>query len=144
MQSTVHLEYLASEVLTATPQKLQWMLIDGAVRQAERAKERMSAGQQELAGEAIIKCQEIVTEVLAGLNYEDRSPLVRQIAGVYNFVFRALIAAHLKMDVRALDDALGILRTERQTWQMVCEQQGTSAAAPLDSSGLSGGLSLDA
>lgn len=144
MQSTAHQEYLAAEVFTATPQKLQLMLIDGALRQGEKAKQQLAAGARETAGEAIIKCQEIVTEILAGLNRDAGESLVRQIAGIYNFIFRRLVAAHVKLDVTALDEALALLRTERDTWQAVCDKFGSSVAAPPADGSDAGGFSLQA
>jgi len=38
MDASAHESYLVTEVMTATPQKLQLMLIDAAIRSAEKAR----------------------------------------------------------------------------------------------------------
>jgi len=133
--------YLATEVTTAPPQKLQLMLLDAALRHGRRARERWSDGRDEQAGEALLRCQEIVSHLLGGMNREHDRELVRRVAGVYLFIYRRLVASQLERDLKKLDEALSILEIERETWQQVCLQLGArSQPAEL----VEGGLSLDA
>lgn len=120
--------YLATEVLTAAPQKLQLMLIEGAIRFGQQARSLWRDGRNDDAGEAIIRCQQIVAQLLAGLKREDQAELPRQIAGVYLFVLNSLIAAHLNRDEQKLADALSVLAEEQTTWRAVCQKLGTQAA----------------
>jgi len=129
MQSSVRDNYLATEAMTAAPQKLQLMLIDGAIRFIQTARQHRQAGRDEQAGEAIVRCQEIVTELICGLNPTVQPELVRKIRGVYMFVFRTLTAAHVQNDDDQLAKALKILEIERDTWREVCQR--FSAPAPL-------------
>jgi flagellar protein FliS len=116
--------YLATEVLTATPQKLQLLLIEGAIRFGHQARALWHQQRDDEAGEAIIRCQQIVAQLLAGLRKDDPSELSKQIAGVYAFVFNCLIAAHLDRDEQKLAEALSILAEEQTTWRAVCEKLG--------------------
>jgi len=129
MQPSARDSYLVTEAMTATPQKLQLMLIDGAIRFAQIARQHYRASRHEEAGEAIIRCQEIVTELVCGLNPTDHPELVRKVRGVYMFVFRTLTAAHVHNDDDQLAKALKILEIERDTWREVCQR--FSAPAPL-------------
>src|SRR5687768_4944742 len=99
-------EYLVTQVMTATPQKLHLMLLEGALRQCERAQRMWSEGQDEAAGESLSKAQEILTELLAGLNYAQQPELARRIAAVYTFVFRALVVAQVRRQHSSLADAV--------------------------------------
>jgi flagellar protein FliS len=119
--------YLATEVLTAAPQKLQLMLIEGALRFGQQARSLWRDGRNDEAGEAIIRCQQIVAQLLAGLKREDQAELSRQISGIYVFVLNSLIAAHLNRDEQKLADALSVLAEEQATWRAVCQVLGTQA-----------------
>lgn len=151
--------YLVTEVMTATPQKLQLMLIEGALRNVERTRRLWQEGKDEEAGEALIRAQQIISEMLCGLSREVESELARKVASVYIFIFRSLVDAHTHRSESKLDEALGVLETERDTWRQLCEKFGAawepasdagspSAApvAPLDSldEPPTAGLSLEA
>jgi flagellar protein FliS len=126
-------EYLQTEVNTATPQKLQLMLIEAAIRFASQALLHWQRGQDEQAGEALIRCQEIFAEILGGLRPERDPDLTRRVAGIYVFLLRSLTDAHLNKNRQAVEDAIRILEIERGTWQQVCQQLGShvdAAAVP--------------
>ena len=129
MRSSAQDSYLETEVLTATPQKRQLMLIEGAIRFIERARHHWQAEENQEAGEALIRAQQIVTELLAGLNAEIAPDLVKKVAALYLFVFRTLIDANLSRDEKNLDDAVRVLEIQRETWRDVCRQLGTTTAS---------------
>ncbi len=121
--------YLETEVLTATPQKLQLMLIDGALRFVELARHHWKNDKDEEACEALIRAQRIVTELLGGLNKDVDPDLAGKVASIYLFVFRTLLAANNERDEEKLDDVVRILNIERETWRQVCEKLGAENAA---------------
>jgi flagellar protein FliS len=125
MQPSARDTYLMTEVTTATPQKLQLMLIEASIRFARQAVLHWEQGNDEQAGEAIIRCQEIVAQILGGLRQDRDPPLVRRVAGIYAFIFRRLAQAHLQKDRQAVGDVLRVLDIERETWKAVCEQLGS-------------------
>lgn len=139
---TARNEYLVTEVMTAPPEKLQLMLIDAALRFAGAAKAHWQAGENVEAGEAVLRCQQIVTEIMAGIRPEVDRALAGKVSAVYAFIFRTLVAAHLRSDLGKLNEAISILEIERETWQMVCGRLDAmpphvSSGSPLPSSGLS-------
>jgi flagellar protein FliS len=146
MNVAVQQQYLENEVLTATPQKLQWMLLDAAIRFGQRGRTHWVAGEWEPGGEAVLRCQMIVGELIGSLTAHRESPLVRRVAGVYAFVFRALVEAHLRRDTEPLSAALAVLEVERETWRQVCQQMGSSrpAAVPAAEGSATAGLSWQA
>jgi flagellar protein FliS len=130
MQPTARDNYLTTEVMTATSPKLHLMLIDAAIRLCYRAKEWREAGRDEDAGEAILKAEDIVGQLMAGLNQEVAPELVGQIRGVYLFIFRSLVTAHMERDEKKLADAIRILEIERETWQQLCARINAERPAP--------------
>lgn len=123
-------DYLETEVMTAAPQKLQLMLIEATIRQAQAAREHWAADNQEKAVESLIRAQQIVTELLCGLNGEHDKELSSKVASVYLFIFRSLVAAQMDRDEDKLDEAVSILEIERETWRQVCIELGTKRATP--------------
>jgi len=126
MQSSASESYLVTEVMTATPQKLQLMLIEAAIRSAQRARQNWQAQEEEQAGEAILHAQQVVGEMIAALDQETDSELVKKVAAVYLFVFRSLMEANFRRDENKLDDALRVLEIERATWRQVCDKLGSA------------------
>ena len=119
--------YLETEVTTATPQKLQLMLVEGAIRFIERTRHHWKAGQDDQAYECLLRAQRIITELISALNHEVAPDLTGQLAALYVFVFRALVDASLKHDEKRLDDALRVLEPQREAWEGVCRELGSVA-----------------
>jgi flagellar secretion chaperone FliS len=116
--------YLTTEVFTASPQRLHLMLVEAAIRCVQRAAACWQAEEPQRAAEAIIHAEEVLGNLLAGLNRDIGGDLVAKTAAVYTFVFRSLMEANARRDPRKLDDALRVLAIERDTWRQLCEQLG--------------------
>ncbi len=154
--------YLTTETMTATPQKLQLLLIEAALRSARRAGQQWRSGQNQPALESVIHAQDVVCELLRGVKQQLKSELTDRVAAVYAFIFRRLAEAGFRREESLLADAVRLLEIERQTWQRLCQQtptpqrvdqggvvpapSGRPAMAPLDSPEpfSAGGLSLEA
>lgn len=121
-------QYLSDQVLTAPPQKLQLMLIDGAIRFGLQARALWDEGRSADACEALIRSQEIVVELLTTAR-QNGHELGRRASLEYLFVFQRLVASSLSRGGQPLADALRVLAEERETWRMVCEQFGAEPAA---------------
>ena len=121
-------DYLTAQVLTATPQRLHLMLIDGAVRFAQQAKQAWNdPSRRQAREEALTRCVRITGEMLACIR-GSRLPAGEQFVTVYAWLFRTVTEAKLLGDERKLDDALELLAVERETWRLVCERFGSEVA----------------
>ena len=149
-----HSSYLESNVLTAPPQRLHLMLIEGAIRFGRQAEESLRLGNQVASANAMLRVIDILGELLAGVR-EKKSALNMKIEELYWYLFRRISEAKIYADAAALGEVLQLLEYERQTWQLVCDKlsSGNAAAPPAPSSqafGLSGkqapkrGFSLEA
>lgn len=112
--------YLETEVLTATPQKLQLMMISGAIRFAHQAQRFGESGDLEQAWESLLRCRGIVTQILCGIKTQNQ-PLLRQVAGIYLYLFRDLTNIQLTNDYERLSEIIPVLEEERETWRQLCE-----------------------
>ena len=125
MQLSAREDYLTTEVMTATPQKLQLMLIQGALRMVEQARQCWRQDDESGAFEALQKCQQVIIEMLASLRVEVDPGLVKKVAGVYLFIFRTIVSAQIDHDEKPLAEVVSILEIERETWQQLCAKLGT-------------------
>jgi flagellar protein FliS len=115
--------YLESKVLTAPPQRLHLMLIEGAIRFGRQADEALRRGDTVAAAGPLLRVLDIVGEMLVGVR-EHKTELTRKIAELYLFIFRRVSAAKINADPAALGEAMKLLEFERQTWQRLCEKLG--------------------
>jgi flagellar protein FliS len=128
-------EYLKNAVMTAPPEQLQLMLYDGAIRFALRGQEAIRAKQREASFEALERAQKIVLELASGLRPEVNPQLAEQMAALYNFIYHRLVDGNVQQDEQAVEDALRILRHQRETWLLVLEklkQEAQQAEQPTE------------
>ncbi len=116
-----HSTYLESKVLTAPPQRLQLMLIEGAIRFGRHAEEALRTGDRVAASSLLLRTIDIIGELLAAAR-ANKSELNKSIADLYLFLFRRVSEAKINSDSAALAEALRLLDYERQTWQMLCDK----------------------
>lgn len=121
--------YLQNAVMTATPEQLQMMLYDGAIRFARQAREAMLGKDLETACEKLLRVQRIVTEMKNGLRPEIQPELCEQLAGLYNFVYWRLVEANVRHEPAFIDEALKILEHQRETWRMLLEKVQSANAS---------------
>jgi flagellar protein FliS len=114
--------YLRDAVMTATPEQLQLMLYDGCIRYALQARDAIERKDFETSYEKLTRAQHIILEMQNGLNYDVNRKLCERVASIYNFLYRKLIDASVQRDVQAIDDALRVLRIERETWQILVDK----------------------
>lgn len=128
-------DYLKAEVLTASPQKLQLMMIQAAIRNVRQGLEALQRGERELTNERLLKAQDIIGQILTGLRSEHDPELVGKVAAIYVYLLRTLVEGMLESDAKRLIDVLRILEEERETWTQLCEQLGKSTATKSTLSG---------
>lgn len=125
-------EYLKNTVLTAPPEQLQLMLYDGAIRFTMRGIEALEKRDFEGMFNALERAQRIVIQLGEGLRREVNPALVDQMAALYSFIYRRLVEASMRRDRAAAEDALRILRHQRETWLLLMQklaQAGAGAAS---------------
>lgn len=121
--------YLRTKVLTATPEQLQMMLFDGAIRFCEQAKAALAAKNWEQTYNLVSRAQKIIVELNCSLKHDVDPQLCGRLTSLYNYAYRHLIEANISHKVESLDEAMKILRYQRETWAMLMDQLGKQHAA---------------
>jgi flagellar secretion chaperone FliS len=122
-------QYLRTKVLTATPEQLQLMLFDGALRFGQQAAAALEQKQFEQSYKLITKVQNIVTQLIGTLKHDVDPDICGKLAALYTFAYKRLTVASGKRDPAALQEALEVLEFQRETWvQLMGELSRTKAA----------------
>ena len=122
MQNNAFRAYLENKILTASPEELQLMLYEGAIRFALLARKALEEKEFERAHNAFERVDAILCELHAGLRPEQDADLCDKFASLYNFCLRKLLEANYTHTVEPIDDAMTILHHLRETWVMVLDQ----------------------
>ncbi len=109
--------YQKNSVETASPAKLTLMLYDGAVRFCNKALEAIEEGNIQEAHNNIIKAENIIVEFRVTL--DSKYPVAKEFDVVYDYIYRRLVEANMKKDKEILEEALGHIKTMRETWKEV-------------------------
>ena len=125
-------EYLKTKVLTASPEQLQLMLYDGAIRFCEQARAAIENKQIETSFNLLNKAERIVMELCTSMREDFAPELCFNMRRLYLFCYDRLVTANVNKDLKAVDESLDILRHLRQTWLLLMEKihQEKSAASP--------------
>jgi flagellar secretion chaperone FliS len=121
--------YLKTKVFTATPEQLQLMLYDGAIRFGEQARAALEAKNYEQSYNSIARVQRIITEMQSSLKHDVAPDLCKKMAALYNYIYRRLVEANIEHNMKSLDEALDLLRYQRETWTMLLDKLGKTKAA---------------
>jgi flagellar protein FliS len=114
--------YFRTRVLTATPEQLQMMLFDGALRFGEQARAALEAKDWESSHSLITRLQKVIVQLNSTLKHDLFPELCGKLAGLYNYAYRKLIEANTRHHAEALDEAMNVLRYQRETWAMLLDQ----------------------
>ena len=126
---TAQQQYLRTRVMTATPEQLQMMLYDGAIRFSEQARAALEAHDYEKSYNMISRVQKIITEMSCTLKRDVLPELCDKLSALYAYVYKKLVEANVQHSVEAIDEALGLMRYQRETWALLLDQLGRQKAA---------------
>jgi flagellar protein FliS len=122
MNPQVAQNYLRTKVLTATPEQLQLMLFDGALRFGQQARVALENKNYDQSFRLISQTQKIVNELRCALKHDVAPQLCDKLAALYNYAYRKLIEATIQHRIESLDEALNVLKYQRETWVMLLDQ----------------------
>lgn len=141
MTTTEANAYLRTQVLTASPEQLRLMLLDGAIRFAEQAAEGIAAQDYEATYNGITQCRAIVLELATSVRPDVDPELSERVRSVYMFIYRELIDASLQRNAETIARMIELLQYERETWAMliekVAEERAAGRPAPVPAAGAS-------
>ncbi len=106
--------YQASAVTTAGPAQLVTMCYDGALGAIARAQHPEAT--PETINRETQRAQDIVTELLLGLDHERGGQIAAGLASLYRYCLEQLLAANIRKDPALLDAVVDVLAPLREAW----------------------------
>ena len=125
--------YLRTRVMSASPEELRLMLLDGAIKFLAQGRESMRTKQHEGAYTGLTSCREIIFELLTTIRDDANAELAANARALCAFMYRSLVeGAHEKDDAK-LGAIASLLDYERETWvllmQKLIEERGQRPVA---------------
>jgi flagellar protein FliS len=114
--------YRETRVRTAGPGQLVVMLYEEAVKQCDRAVEYLAADVKkkpaniEKINQAICKVQDIVTELMASLDFDAGGDIARDLFALYVYFNRELSEANIAKDAGKVASVRGMLAELSSAW----------------------------
>jgi|GEM_PF-69380 len=113
-------QYKRMKFETASPEMLILMLYDGAIKNITQAKSMIYDKEQiEPCSNALIKAQNIITELMVSLNFDIGGDIAKNLFNIYEYVNYTLAQANINKNDDNLDVVLQMLKDLRGTWQEV-------------------------
>jgi len=122
-------QYLANEVLSASPQKLRKLLLDGAIRFANETISHWRVADFESGLESTNRARDILIELLVTIQ---DIPANKPIMDLYRFLNREINLASFERSEQRLSQIIRVLTVEQETWSLVCDQIRGNATNPQD------------
>ena len=107
--------YKEYQVHTLSQEKLVLMLYDGALRFCQEAISALGRRDYAQANESLIKAQDILSELMAGVN-RDLGEVAENLYQIYSFIYRYLVRANIKKSQAMVEEATDLLKQIREAW----------------------------
>lgn len=136
MMPTPYQRYQATQVTTAGTGDLIVLLYDGAIRFLARAEAALGERRLDTASADIARGQDIILELITGLDYEQGGQLAGNLRDLYWFMYQTLLQANLENDAQKLQTVIRLLDNVRGAWRTVVRGDATSAALAVAGKGV--------
>jgi flagellar protein FliS len=117
--------YLEQEVLSASPAKLRYMLLDKCTSLISIVDQLWAAGNHFQAVQWTIRIREILSELLSGVTDQEME-LSRKISDLYIFLINMLTRLEAQPSREELAEFRSILELERETWLQYVRLESTA------------------
>lgn len=118
------------------------MLFDGAIRFGEQAKTAVGMKRFDQMHDRLTRAQNIVSELQSGLRIDKDPENCKRLNSLYGWCYLRLVEGNVGRDVEKIEEALMVLRYQRETWQMLAAAKTNEAATQAASDGQQRGLRL--
>lgn len=117
--------YLRTKVMTAGPEELRLMLLDGAIKFLRQGREGIERKDWEAVFDGFSKCRNIVLELMNSMRPEIDPDLCARVTSLYTFIYTQLVEAGFDKNLAQTDKILGMLEYERETWVLAMQRAAT-------------------
>ena len=116
-------QYQASNVNTATPEKLMIMMFDGALQFLQKAKAAIAEGNLKERSINIDGARKIIRELMRTIDLENWNDVSKQLFKLYNKMAMNLIKANVQRNAALIDTVIEDISNIRWGFQKAIEIQ---------------------
>ena len=121
--------YRETRIITAGQGQLIVMLYDEAVKQLALAiglleknqNEKKDPGKIEQISKSVMKTEEIITELMISLDFEQGGEIAKHLFSLYTWFNRELLEANITQDVDRIKTVKNMLSELRETWNTISQ-----------------------
>jgi len=120
--------YKETRITTAGQGQLIVMLYDEAIRQLTLAVELMEKnkgnkepGKIELISKAIMKTEEIITELMVSLDFEQGGEISKNLFALYTWFNRELLESNISQDIERIVEVKKLIVELRNAWNAISQ-----------------------
>lgn len=114
--------YQKNKYETASPHRLITMLYDGAIRFMNQSIANVQAQDIEATNLSLNRAQDILTELIACLNFEQGKEIAANLNDIYRYTIDLLIQANIQKKVEPIEEAITIIKDIREAWQAISRE----------------------
>ena len=119
MYQTMQENYLKNQVMSASPNKLIEMLMEGGIKKIRMGKMAIENEKYVQASEHLIRAQDIVMELRYAINEEVDSTIPSELIELYDYMYQRLIVGNIDRDIKVLDEVQHLLTELLDTWKQL-------------------------
>jgi flagellar protein FliS len=129
--------YRETKIKTASQGQLVLMLYDEAVKQLDRGLELLALdstgkkdpGRIEKISKAMLKAQEIFTELMASLDFERGAEIAKNLFALYTWFNQELLEANVTRDQRRITIVRNMVYELRGAWAQIAAKNSAETAS---------------
>jgi flagellar protein FliS len=129
--------YRETRVKTASPGQLVVMLYDEAIKQSDTAIELFGTDSKpkpediERIGRALGKVQDIITELMASLDFDAGGDIAKDLFALYVWFGREILEANIQKDPKRIASVRTMLASLREAWADAASKAQSGSGAPV-------------
>lgn len=127
MTFDVNNPYFRTQVLTASPEALRLLLIDGCLRFLRAGREALEARDHEKVHENLTNARAVLVELSSSLKREVDPALCDRLEAIYTYILRLTVDGSFQRDAGKLDEAISLMDYDRETWVLAMGKAGSEA-----------------
>jgi flagellar protein FliS len=128
--------YKENRIKTASQGQLIIMLYDEAVKNLDRGLEllqldssgKKDPGRIEQIGKSLMKTQEIVTELMVSLDFDQGGDIAKNLFSLYTWFNRELLEANIQHDIRRITIIRNMINELRSAWHEIAAKNSVETA----------------
>lgn len=121
MLSNPYQQYRATAVETARPIDLVVMLYKGVLRFTQRGIQAVERQDVETAHVSFVRAQQIVAELVSGLNADRGGEIAFQLTAIYDYVHRRLVEANCEKSIPPAAEVVRLFSDLLTAWQAIAD-----------------------